>query len=87
VTRSWPSPNPRTPALRPCSRSNATEQQLDARITATEQRLVALVNLSSAESRASVWKVVVGTGIALYLATVGTLGGGFGFVLRILDVI
>jgi hypothetical protein len=41
---------------------------------------------STAELRASTTKVVVGTGVALSLAMVGTAFAGFGLLLRILDI-
>jgi hypothetical protein len=42
---------------------------------------------STAELRASTTKVVVGTGVALYLAMVGTAFAGIGLLLRILEIV
>ena len=44
------------------------------------------VALSAAELRASPLKVVVGTGVALSTAMVGTAFAGFGLLLRIFEI-
>jgi hypothetical protein len=44
------------------------------------------VALSAAEPRASPLKVVVGTGVALPTAMVGTAFAGFGLLLRIFEI-
>ena len=42
--------------------------------------------VTAAELRAHTWKVVVGTGVALYLAIVGTALAGVTLLVRILDL-
>jgi len=69
------------------ARIDTVEQRLGARIDTFEQHLGARIDTTAAELRAHTWKVVVGTGVALYLATVGTAFAGFGLLLRILDVV
>jgi hypothetical protein len=63
-----------------------TKGVLQAEIAETKGVLQADIARSAAELRAHTWKVVVGTGVALYLAMVGTAFAGFGLLLRILDV-
>jgi ElaB/YqjD/DUF883 family membrane-anchored ribosome-binding protein len=59
------------------ARMTALEERLDARMTALEERLGARIDRSEERSRTHTWKVVVGTGVGLYLATVTTVLGGF----------
>jgi hypothetical protein len=44
------------------------------------------LELTAAELRAHTWKVVVGTGVVLYLAIVGTAFAGVGLLMSILDL-
>jgi hypothetical protein len=76
-----------TVAQRLDARIDTVAQRLGARIDTTAQRLDARIDTTAAELRSHTWKVVVGTGVALYLATVGTAFAGFGLLLRILDVV
>ena len=59
---------------------------LQAEIAATKGVLQAEIALSAAELRSHTWKVVVGTGVALYLAMVGTAFAGFGLLMNIFDI-
>jgi hypothetical protein len=52
------------------------EERLGARMTALEARLVARIDKSAGQLRTYAWKLVVGTGVGLYLATVATVLGG-----------
>jgi hypothetical protein len=52
------------------------ELRLGARMTALEERLVARIDKSAGQLRTYAWKLVVGTGVGLYLATVATVLGG-----------
>jgi hypothetical protein len=56
---------------------------------AADSKAVMDARIGRAESRmqAYVWKVVVGTGVALYLAMVGTAFAGIGLLLRILEIV
>jgi len=69
------------------------EERLGARIDAvaaqgraSEGRLDARITAEVAGLRTYTWKVVVGTGVALYVATVGTIAGGTALLLRVLEV-
>ena len=59
---------------------------LQAEIAATKGVLQAEIAQSAAELRSHTWKVVVGTGVALYLAMVGTAFAGFGLLMNIFDI-
>ena len=64
----------------------ATKGVLQAEIAETKGVLQAEIALSAAELRSHTWKVVVGTGVALYLAMVGTAFAGFGLLMNIFDI-
>jgi uncharacterized small protein (DUF1192 family) len=70
-------------------RSEAAETKgvLQAEIAETKGILQAEIARSAAELRSHAWKVVVGTGVALYLAMVGTAFAGIGLLLRILEIV
>jgi hypothetical protein len=68
-------------------RLGARIDAVDARIDAVADRLDARIDAVAAELRTHTWKVVVGTGVALYVATVATAFAGTGILLRILEVI
>jgi hypothetical protein len=70
-------------------RSEAAETKgvLQAEIAATKGVLQAEIAQSAAELRSHTWKVVVGTGVALYLAMVGTAFAGFGLLLSIFEIV
>ena len=59
---------------------------LKADIAHAQALMKADVARSAAELRTHTWKVVVGAGVALYLAMVGTASAGFGMLLRILGI-
>ena len=59
---------------------------LRAEIAETKGVLQAEIAQSAAELRSHTWKVVVGTGVALYLAMVGTAFAGFGLLMNIFDI-
>jgi molybdopterin converting factor small subunit len=59
------------------ARIDTVEERLGARIDAVEERLGARIDRSEERSRTHTRKVVVGTGVGLYLATVTTVLGGF----------
>jgi hypothetical protein len=61
----------------------ATRQDVER----TEERLDARITVAAAELSAHAWKVIVGTGVALYLALVATMFAGAALLLRVLDVI
>ena len=69
----------------PANTEIATMQALEH----TEERLSADIAAESraitAELKTHTWKVVVGTGIALYLASVGTTLGGVVLLIQLLD--
>jgi len=67
----------------PSNTDIATRQDVER----AEERLGARITTSAAELRANTWKVVVGTGVALYVATVATAFAGIGLLLRILEVV
>jgi len=52
------------------------EDRLGARMTALEERLVARMDKGEGQLRTHTWRLVVGTGVGLYLATVATVLGG-----------
>ena len=64
----------------------ATKGVLQAEIAETKGVLQAEIAQSAAELRSHTWKVVVGTGVALYLAMVGTAFAGFGLLMNIFDI-
>jgi hypothetical protein len=64
-----------------------TKGILQAEIAETKGILQAEIARSAAELRSHAWKVVVGTGVALYLAMVGTAFAGIGLLLRILEIV
>ena len=64
----------------------ATKGVLQSEIAETKGVLQADIARSAAELRSHTWKVVVGTGVALYLAMVGTAFAGFGLLLRIFEI-
>ncbi len=71
-------------ALTPPSNTDiATRQDVEH----AQALMKADVARSAAELRAHTWKVVVGTGVALYLAMVGTAFAGFGLLLSILEIV
>ena len=61
------------------------EERLGARIVLFEERLSAHISETAAELRGHTSKVVVGTGVVLYLAMVGTAFAGFDLLLRALE--
>ena len=63
-----------------------TEERLSAKISADIAATSAESRETAAKLRAHTWKVVVGTGIALYLATVGTTLGGVVLIIQLLDL-
>ncbi len=63
-----------------------TKGVLQAEIAETKGVLQAEIAQSAAELRSHTWKVVVGTGVALYLAMVGTAFAGFGLLMNIFDI-
>ncbi len=64
----------------------ATKGVLQAEIAETKGVLQAEIAQSAAELRSHTWKVVVGTGVALYLAMVGMAFAGFGLLMNIFDI-
>jgi len=67
----------------PANTDMATRQDVER----AEERLDARIAVTAAELRAHTWKVVVGTGVALYLTMVATMAAGAGLLLRIIDVV
>jgi hypothetical protein len=64
-----------------------TKGVLQAEVAETKGILQADIARSAAELRSHTWKVMVGTGVALYLAMVATAFAGFGLLLSILDIV
>ena len=65
----------------PANTEMATRQDVER----AEERLDARIAVTAAELRAHTWKVVVGTGVVLYLATAATMFAGAGLLLRFHD--
>ncbi len=55
------------------ARMTALEERLVARIEKGEGELVARIDKSAGQLRTYAWKLVVGTGVGLYLASVATV--------------
>ena len=66
----------------PANTDIATRQDIER----SEERVNANIRLAVADMRTYTWNVVIGTGVALYLATVGTVLGGMAFLLRALEL-
>jgi hypothetical protein len=67
------------------ARIDRVEERLGARIDTVEEQVGARITETAAELRGHTWKVVVGTGVVLYLATVSTAFAGFDLLLRALE--
>ena len=63
------------------------EERLGAHIGLVEERLGARIGLVEERARTYTWKVVVGTGVVLYVALVATVSAGTALLLQVLDVI
>jgi molybdopterin converting factor small subunit len=57
------------------ARIDAVEERLGARIDKVQERLGARIDKVQEQLRTHTWKVVVGTGVGLYLATAATVIG------------
>jgi hypothetical protein len=63
----------------------SSEARVDARITISETRLDARMTAIEQRTRAYVWKVMVGTGVVLFLTTVGTMVAGVAVLVQVLE--
>ena len=61
-------------SLPPANTEIATRQDVDAAVQRSESRL-----------REHMWKVVIGTGVVLYVATVGTIAAVMTVLLQVID--
>jgi hypothetical protein len=68
-------------SLPPANTDIATRQDLERLEQATRQDLAALED----RVQTYVWKVVIGTGVVLYVATVGTIAAIMAVLLQIVD--
>jgi len=69
------------------ARITAMDERFDGRLAAMDERFDARITTMAAELRSHTWKVVVGTGVALYLMMVATMLAGAALLLGVLDVI
>ena len=68
-------------SLPPANTDIATRQDLERLEQATRQDLAALED----RVQTYIWKVVIGTGVVLYVATVGTIAAIMAVLLQIVD--
>jgi hypothetical protein len=68
------------------ARIDAVEDRLGARIDAVEDRLGARIDAVEERARTYTWKVVVGTGVTLYVALIGTMAAGAALVVQLLGL-
>ncbi len=64
----------------------ALEERLGGKMDALEDRLNGKMDALEERNRSHTWKVAVGTGVALYLATAATLITGLAVLVQVLDV-
>jgi hypothetical protein len=67
--------------------SPSTEMATRQDVERSGERLEARLAVTTADLRAHTWKVVVGTGVALYLAMVATMSAGAALLLQVLDFV
>jgi len=72
-------------SLPPANTDIATRQDLERVETGLRRDIDHVVQRSEARMKAYIWKVVVGTGVALYVATVGTIAGLVAVLLQVVD--
>jgi hypothetical protein len=63
----------------------ALEDRLDSKFVALEDRLNGKMGALEERNRSHTWKVVVGTGVVLYLATAATLIAGLAVLVQVLN--
>ena len=66
------------------SRFVALEDRLNGKMGALEERLNGKMGALEERNRSHTWRIVVGTGVALYLATAATLIAGLAVLLQVL---
>jgi hypothetical protein len=72
-------------SLPPANTDIATRQDVERAETGLRRDIDHAVQRSEASMKAYIWKVVVGTGVALYVATVGTIAGLVAVLLQVVD--